>query len=161
MGVNEGFAIAARAQLSNISAFTDTMTKINTTSGSPTPRCRRWSTSARRCRTPPNSAIAGAEQRRADHRAADRSRAILVDARHPEHAGRRPLCFSGSAIYTPPVAASDLILNGNGAQAGLKQVIAERNQADLGTAASAVSHFGSPTATSVSVAEDASPSVFG
>src|SRR3982074_2763986 len=33
MGVNEGFAIAARAQLSNISAFTDTMTKINTTIG--------------------------------------------------------------------------------------------------------------------------------
>src|SRR5436305_1731850 len=31
MGVNEGFAIAARAQLSNMSAFTDTMTKINTT----------------------------------------------------------------------------------------------------------------------------------
>src|SRR4051812_7136493 len=31
MGVNEGFAIAARAQLSNISAFSDTMTKINTT----------------------------------------------------------------------------------------------------------------------------------
>src|SRR6195952_3091952 len=30
MGVNEGFAIAARAQLSNISAFTDTMTKVNT-----------------------------------------------------------------------------------------------------------------------------------
>src|SRR3954465_14631305 len=29
MGVNEGFAIAARAQLSNISAFTATMTKIN------------------------------------------------------------------------------------------------------------------------------------
>src|ERR1700712_3243826 len=31
MGVNEGFAVAARAQLSNISAFTDTMVKINTT----------------------------------------------------------------------------------------------------------------------------------
>src|ERR1700754_2516489 len=31
MGVNEGFAIAARSQLSNISAFTDTMTKITTT----------------------------------------------------------------------------------------------------------------------------------
>src|SRR6516225_6703252 len=30
MGVNEGFAIAARAQLANISAFTDTMTNINT-----------------------------------------------------------------------------------------------------------------------------------
>src|SRR3978361_911929 len=33
MGVNEGFAVAARAQLSNISAFTDTMVKINTTIG--------------------------------------------------------------------------------------------------------------------------------
>ena len=31
MGVNEGFAIAARAQLSNMTAFTDTMTKLNTT----------------------------------------------------------------------------------------------------------------------------------
>ena len=31
MGVNEGFAIAARSQLANISAFTDTMTNVNTT----------------------------------------------------------------------------------------------------------------------------------
>src|ERR1700676_5563865 len=33
MGVNEGFAIAARSQLSNISAFTDTMSNINTNIG--------------------------------------------------------------------------------------------------------------------------------
>src|SRR5439155_982525 len=31
MGVNEGFAIFARAQISNLSAFTTTMTNINTT----------------------------------------------------------------------------------------------------------------------------------
>src|ERR1700741_5454045 len=30
MGVNEGFAIAARAQLANISAFSTTMTNVNT-----------------------------------------------------------------------------------------------------------------------------------
>src|SRR5580692_12467872 len=30
MGINEGFAIAARSQLANISAFTDTMTNVNT-----------------------------------------------------------------------------------------------------------------------------------
>ena len=30
MGVNEGFAIAARSQLASISAFTDTMTNVNT-----------------------------------------------------------------------------------------------------------------------------------
>src|ERR1017187_3719389 len=33
MGVNEGFAIAARSQLAQISAFTDTMTNINTNIG--------------------------------------------------------------------------------------------------------------------------------
>ena len=30
MGIDEGFAIAARSQLSNIAAFTDTMTNVNT-----------------------------------------------------------------------------------------------------------------------------------
>ena len=30
MGANEGFAIAARTQLANISAFGDTMTNVNT-----------------------------------------------------------------------------------------------------------------------------------
>ena len=33
MGVNEGFAIAARTQLANISAFSDTMSNINTNIG--------------------------------------------------------------------------------------------------------------------------------
>src|SRR3978361_1511879 len=33
MGTNEGFAVAARAQLANISAFGDTMTNIKTTIG--------------------------------------------------------------------------------------------------------------------------------
>jgi len=33
MGVNEGFAIAARSQLANISAFSDTMSNINTNIG--------------------------------------------------------------------------------------------------------------------------------
>src|SRR5665811_485642 len=33
MGINEGFAIAARSQLANISAFSDTMSNINTNIG--------------------------------------------------------------------------------------------------------------------------------
>jgi hypothetical protein len=40
--------------------------------------------------------------------------------------------FSGTATTQPATAATDQILNGNGAAAGLKQLIAERNQADLG-----------------------------
>jgi flagellar hook-associated protein 3 FlgL len=40
--------------------------------------------------------------------------------------------FSGSAVNQPSVASESDILNGNGAQAGLTQVIAQRQQADLG-----------------------------
>ena len=40
--------------------------------------------------------------------------------------------FSGSATNQPSVASANLILNGNGAQAGLKQLISQRQQADLG-----------------------------
>jgi hypothetical protein len=41
--------------------------------------------------------------------------------------------FSGSAVNQPSVVSSNEILNGNGSQAGLTQLIAERQQADLGT----------------------------
>src|SRR4029078_5754263 len=62
--------------------------------------------------------------------------------------------FSGSAIDTPSVASMDDILNGKGALAGLKQLIAERNQADLGATGLGRLVVSSPSATSGSVAED-------
>jgi flagellin-like hook-associated protein FlgL len=40
--------------------------------------------------------------------------------------------FSGSAVTQPSVASTSEILNGNGTQAGLTQLIGERQQADLG-----------------------------
>jgi flagellar hook-associated protein 3 FlgL len=40
--------------------------------------------------------------------------------------------FSGSAVDQPSVANSSTILNGTSTQAGFKQVLSERNQADLG-----------------------------
>jgi flagellin-like hook-associated protein FlgL len=47
-------------------------------------------------------------------------------------AGDRYL-FSGKAVDQPAVETTDHILNGNGLLAGLKQIISERNQADLGS----------------------------
>jgi flagellar hook-associated protein 3 FlgL len=40
--------------------------------------------------------------------------------------------FSGRTTDVPPVESYDVIMNGDGVRAGLKQIIAERNQADLG-----------------------------
>jgi len=69
--------------------------------------------------------------------------------------------FSGTGVSQPSVDTADHILNGNGAQAGLKQVIAERNQADLG--ADGLGRLVIPAAagTTVAVSEDAASSPFG
>jgi len=68
-------------------------------------------------------------------------------------AGGRYL-FSGTATDQPAVDTLDHILNGNGAQAGLKQLISERAQADLGTSGLGRLVISQPTATSVALAED-------
>ncbi len=63
--------------------------------------------------------------------------------------------FSGLASDQPAVASIEEILDGDGARAGLKQIIAERNQADLGASGLGRLVVSSPTATAVQVAEDA------
>ena len=67
--------------------------------------------------------------------------------------------FSGSAVNQPSVASTDAILNGTGTQVGLKQVIADRLQADqgasgLGRLSVAVGGVG---LTTVSLSQDGSP----
>ncbi len=69
--------------------------------------------------------------------------------------------FSGLATDTPSVDSVDHILDGDGARAGLKQLIAERKQADLGGSGLGRLVISAPSATSVSVAEDVAGSVFG
>ena len=69
--------------------------------------------------------------------------------------------FSGSAVNQPSVASTSEILNGNGQQAGLSQVIAERLQADQGSSGLGRLVISTPVATTVSVSEDAAGSPFG
>jgi len=64
--------------------------------------------------------------------------------------------FSGSAVNQPSVASTNEILNGNGAQAGLTQLIAARQQADLGVGG--LGRLSLATAAStVTVSQDGSP----
>jgi flagellar hook-associated protein 3 FlgL len=70
--------------------------------------------------------------------------------------------FSGGAVNEPSVAGADAILNGNGAQAGLTQLIAQRGLADgvgaLGRLEIPAVASGSST---VSINQDAGNSTFG
>ena len=141
MGANEGFAIAARSQLANISAFSDTMTNVNTI------------ISAANTALQSLSAIAGQVQSNAASSPQNLTSTGQTIGQQNAHSDLSAIVgilntqvgdryiFSGTAINTPAVASADDILNGTATQAGLKQVIAERQQADLGTTAPA----GSPS----------------
>jgi flagellin-like hook-associated protein FlgL len=165
MGVGEGFAIAARSQLASISAFGDTITNVNTTIDVANTALQSLSkitgqVQSDAASTPQNINSTG--QTIAQQNAQTELSSIVGILN--TQAGDR-FVFSGSAINTPSVASVNDIMNGNGAQAGLKQVIAERAQADgtgptgLGRLVITPPSVGSPT--TVSVAEDFAGSPFG
>ncbi len=161
MGVNEGFAIFARAQLSNLSAFTTTMTSINTTIDTASTALQSFNQIATQVKSAAGSGgalVNGSGQTVGQQTALLQLQSMLEILN--TQAGDRYL-FSGSAIDTPSVASVDDILNGKGALAGLKQLIAERNQADLGAGGLGRLVISSPIPTSVSVAEDVAGSPFG
>jgi len=161
MGVNEGFAIAARSQLANISAFTDTMTNINTNIGVANTALQAMVDIGSTVQSSANNSpqtLNSAGQTIAQQTASAQLSSMLGVLN--TQAGDRYL-FSGSAINTPSVASMDTILNGTTTQAGLKQVIAQRQQADLGANGLGRLVITSPTPTSVKVAEDVAGSPFG
>jgi flagellar hook-associated protein 3 FlgL len=69
--------------------------------------------------------------------------------------------FSGSATTQPSVASTNAILNGNGGQAGLTQVITERQQADLGSGLGRLLIPATGGGSVVTVGEDVAGSPFG
>ena len=161
MGINEGFAIFARAQMSNLSAFSTTMTNLNTTIDTTNTALTSFGDIATQVKSAAASGgaiVTGSGQTVGQQTAMLQLKSMLEILN--TQAGDRFL-FSGSAIDTPSVASVDEILNGKGSLAGLKQLIAERNQADLGASGLGRLVISSPSPTSVAVAEDAAGSPFG
>ena len=161
MGINEGFAIFARSQLSNLSAFSTTMININTTIDTTSTALTSFGQIATQVKSSAGSLgaiVTGSGQTVGQQTALLQLKSMLEILN--TQAGDRFL-FSGSAIDTPSVASVDEILNGKGALAGLKQLIAERNQADLGANGLGRLVISSPSPTSVAVSEDVAGSPFG
>ena len=169
MGVNEGFAIAARSQLANITAFTDTMSNVNTIISAANTALQSLSTTTGEVlqgATASAQALTSTGQTIGQQTALSQLSAIV--GLMNTQVGDRYI-FSGSAINTPAVASAEDILNGTTTHAGLKQVIAERAQADLGTNGLGRLVITGPnnatppitTATQIQVAEDSATSPFG
>jgi flagellar hook-associated protein 3 FlgL len=160
MGVGEGFAIAARAQLASISAFGDAITNVNTFINVANTALQSLSSITGQVQS---AAASGAQDINSNGQTIAQGNAqaelsSIVGILNTQ-AGDR-FIFSGSAISTPSVVSADNIMNGAGTQAGLKQVIAERAQAD-GTTGLGRLVLTQPTPASVSVAEDFAGSPFG
>src|ERR1700730_1521582 len=145
MGVNEGFAVAARSQLANISAFSDTMSNINVNINVANTALQSMvdiGTTVQNSANSSSQALNSAGQTIAQQTATSQLSSMLGILNI--QAGNRYL-FSGSAINTPSVASMNDILNETTPQAGLKQVIPERQQADLGASGLGRLAISSPT----------------
>ena len=133
MGVNEGFAIAARSQLASITGYSDAMTNINTNIGVANTALQSLvdiGTTVQNSATGSSTALNSQGQSIGQQTAAAQLASMLGILN--TQSGNSYL-FSGSAINTPSVASYNTIINGTTTQAGLQQVIAQREQADLGT----------------------------
>lgn len=161
MGTNEGFAIAGRAQLSNIAAYTDTITNVNV-------NINLANTALQSLTTIRNTVQTGSANTAQDlnvngqtvaQNTAAAQFASMVGVLNTQ-SGNRYL-FSGTAFNTQSVADAGDIINGTTTQAGFKTVMAERQAADLGAGGMGRLVQTQPSPGSVKVSEDVAGSPFG
>ncbi|UWU79902.1 flagellar protein [Bradyrhizobium huanghuaihaiense] len=161
MGTNEGFAIASRAQLSNIAAYTDTITNVNVSINLANTALQsltkiRSTVQTGSANTAQDLNVNG--QTIAQNTAAAQF-GSMVGVLNTQ-TGNRYL-FSGTAVNTQSVADAGDIINGTTTQAGFKTVMAERQAADLGANGMGRLVQTQPTPSSVQVSEDVAGSPFG
>jgi flagellin-like hook-associated protein FlgL len=155
-GTGRSLAIALRAQVASYSSYADTATNVNTRIGVANLSLQRLSDITSEVK---GAAVSAGSTLDNTGQTAGQKTASLdffdsVDMLNAQSGDR--YLFSGRATDTPPVAPADQIMNGNGAAiAGLKQVIAERKAADLGTNGNGhIAVTAGSTPTSVQVGED-------
>ncbi|SRR6266545_1470782 len=154
LGLNRGLAVGLRAHLSSLDAFSNAITNVHvrldlaqTTLG----RIGEIAHSVKASALQSFAAVDSNGQTVAQLTAYSELGEILGLLN--TQAGDRYL-FSGRGTDQPAVESIGRIMNGDGPRAGLKQIIAERNQADLGANGLGRLLISAPTLTSVKVAED-------
>lgn len=162
-GVNRGLAVGLRAQISNLSAYADTATNVNTRINIANLSLQGLVDLNTQVKNAANgSSISlgnnGQTTGQTSGLAAFANAIELLNTR----SGDRYL-FSGRATDTPPTATADEILYGSadGSKAGLTQLVTERKSADLGADGMGRLTLSAPGVSPITLAEDAAPSPFG
>src|SRR5947209_16128001 len=160
LGIDRGLAVGLRGQLCAVNGYADTVTQIGVRMSVQQTSLARIADlgSAVKGATVTQFDIESSGQTATQRAAMSQLDEILGLLNTP--AGDRYL-FSGRAGDQPATDSLDNVLNGHGARAGLKQMIAERNQADLG--ATGLGRLQAPAAagSQVSISEETPPTVFG
>jgi flagellar hook-associated protein 3 FlgL len=161
LGSQGGITVALNAQLAALGSFGDTMINVGTTISlqqSVLQQIASVGSTVQTAAVQPKFAIDGTGQTTVQKTAQDQLNQVLTALNSQ---GGNGYLFSGNALNKPSVETADHILNGDGSRAGLKQVIAERNQADLG--ADGLGRLVIPPAAGsiVSVDEDVAGSPYG
>lgn len=156
-GADRGFALNLRAQINSIGAYADTATNVNTRIGVANLSLQGLlDISGQVKQSASGTSVVLTSNGQTSGQITAQSQLGNALALLNTQSGGRYL-FSGRATDTPPTASMQDILEGNGAKAGLKQLISERKLADLGTAGMGRIDVTAPSATSVQIADDASP----
>jgi flagellar hook-associated protein 3 FlgL len=162
LGSQSGIAVALNAQLSALSSFDDTITNVGTTvtlQQSVLQQIASVGSTVQSSTVQQGSfAVDGTGQTTVQKTAQAQLDQVLSLLNTQ---GGNGYMFSGTALNQPSVASASAILNGNGSQAGLEQVIAERNQADLGADGLGRLVIPAASGSTVSVNEDVAGSPFG
>lgn len=160
LGVDSGAATGLRAQISSIAGYANTGTVLNTRINVANLSLQGMSDSASQVKAAAAGATLNIDSngKTAGQKTAMASFTQFIALLNTEVGGR--YMFSGRATDTPATESADVILNGSGTRAGLTQLIDERAQAD-GTSGLGRTVITSPTATSVTIAEDVAGSPFG
>ncbi|UGY15960.1 flagellar protein [Bradyrhizobium septentrionale] len=158
-GLDRGFALSLRAQISGINAFSDTATNLNTRLSVANLTLQGLSDVGTQVKNSATTATltlndSGQTSGQITAQAAFANAVAMLNSQ----SGDRYL-FSGRAMDTPATVSADTMLKGTATQAGLTQLINERKQADQGSNGMGRLSVSSPPATMTvtSVAEDGSP----
>ena len=157
-GPDRGFALSLRAQVSILDAYSDTSKNVNTRLNVVNLALQGMSDIGKSVKSAATTSTIvlnnnGQTSGQITAQAAFANAVSLLNSQ----AGDRYL-FSGRTTDKPATVSADVMLYGNGTQAGLSQLINERRQADQGTGNMGHLSVASPPATTTvtSVAEDGS-----
>lgn len=133
LGLQSGLAMGLRTQLSTIQGYDTTISTVNTRLSLAQSALTQIDSSVQTVQgTARGSTFSiGATGQTIDQQSAFGQLEIIIDALNTQDGDQ--YLFSGKTPDQQPVTAASMLLDGDATHAGLKQLIAERNQADLGT----------------------------